>query len=84
MKLRGGKQLHRFPGVLVKRLAVNKEDAQDPPWSGKRHLNMANSTPNDGKQQRHLQEKPSLQRPALPCAGRHIENGTKRQGRRRG
>lgn len=41
MKSRGHEHLHCFPGVLVRRLDVSKEDAGDPPRSGKRHPNTA-------------------------------------------
>lgn len=41
MKSRGHEHLHCFPGVLVRKVSVSKEDARDPPRSRKRHPNMA-------------------------------------------
>lgn len=72
MKLRGHECLHCFPGVLVRRLAVSKEDAGDPPQSGKRHPNRAKppipaqlmESSRDTCREPQ-QGKPALKRPAL-------------------
>lgn len=72
MKARGQEHLCGFPGVLVIRLAVSKEDAGDPPWSGKRHPNIAKQPIPPGLMESSRDTcreprwgKPALKKPAL-------------------